>query len=144
MEMDYGWWMATAGVQTQYTRESLAEFRKEIEGIGGSIPVGEEELRDVQNNLTRGYVQNFESNDMVAGQIAPLLEDGLPMETLEEYVAEIEKQTPVSVMETARRHYRFDDAVVVIVGYLSVIEQPVRAMGWGDVVVLDTDGVARR
>jgi zinc protease len=136
--------MATAGVQTQFTKASLLEFRKEIEGIGGGIPVLPDELRNVQNNLTRGYVQNFESNDMVAGQIATLLEDGLPMRVLEEYVPELDRQTPDAVMATGRKHYRFEDAVVVIVGDLGAIEKPVRELGWGDVVVLDADGSVRR
>ena len=142
MQPEYGWWMATAGVQSQYTRQSLVEFRKEIEGIGGAIPVRPEEVRDMQNNLMRGYVQNFESNDMVAGQIAPLLSDRLSIDELENYVSGIEAQTPESVMDAGRKYYRFDDAVVVVVGDLDVIGQSVRDLGWGDVTVIDEDGAA--
>ncbi|MFA6235459.1 MAG: pitrilysin family protein, partial [Bacteroidota bacterium] len=105
MEREYGYWLATAGVQTKVTKESMVEFRKEIEGIGGGIPVRPDELRNMQNNLTRGYVQNFESNDMVAGQIAPLLSDGLPMSTMSEYVPNIERQTPAAVLTTAQKYF---------------------------------------
>lgn len=140
MERNHGWWMATAGVQSKYTKESLAEFRKEIEGISGGIPVRPDELRNVQNNLTRGYVQNFESNDMVTGQIAALLNDALPMSTLDEYVPNIERQTPQSVTATAQKYFRFDDAVIVVVGDLQEIEPAVRSLGWGEVVIIDANG----
>ena len=46
--------MASAGVQTKYTKESMVEFKKEIEGIGGGIPVRSDELENMQKNLTRG------------------------------------------------------------------------------------------
>ncbi|MFZ1731023.1 MAG: pitrilysin family protein [Bacteroidota bacterium] len=140
MEREYGYWMATAGVQTKVTKESVIEFRKEIEGIGGGIPVRPEELRNMQNNLTRGYVQNFESNDMIAGQIAPLLTDGLPISTLTEYLPSIESQTPAAVTATAQKYYRFDDAIMVVVGDLSEIEAPLRALNWGTVIIVDEDG----
>jgi zinc protease len=143
MEREHGYWMATAGVQSKYTKESLVEFRKEIEGMSGGIALTPDELRNMQNNLTRGYVQNFESNNMVAGQIAPLLSDGLPMSTLEEYVPGIEQQTPETVTATARKYYRFDDAIIVVVGDLTEIEAPIRSLNWGTVVVVDEDGLEK-
>ncbi len=136
----YGYWMATAGVQTKFTTESLIEFRKEIEGLGGNNPVSADELRKMQNNLTRGYVQNFESNAMVAGQIAPLLSDGLRMSTLSEYVPNIERQTPSGVTATAKKYFRFDNAIIVVVGDLSEIQEPIRALNWRNLVVVDEDG----
>jgi zinc protease len=137
---DYGYWAGTAGVQTQFTAEAMVEFRKEIEGIGGAIPVRGEELRGIQDNLTRGYVQNFESNDMVLGQIAPIVSLGLPIDDLNAYMDAVEKQTAADVMATAKKYFRFDNSIAVIVGDISVIGDKIRALNWGDVVVVDEDG----
>lgn len=135
-----GYWCATAGVQTQFTRESLVEFRREIEGLSGAIPVRADELTAMQNNLTRGYVQNFESNDMVLSQIAPVATYGLPLEDLDRYIDAVQAETPESVMGTAKRYYRFENAITLVVGDLAEIEEKIRSLNWGKVVVLDVDG----
>lgn len=140
MGREHGWWMATAGVQSKFTAESLREFRKEIEGLAGAIPIRPGELRNVQRNLTLGFVQNFESNDMVAGQLSTLLGEDVPPTALAEFVPSIQQLTPETVTSTARKHYGFDSVVVVIVGDRAEIETPVRALGWGEVVVLDANG----
>ncbi len=139
-ERQYGYWMASAGVQTKYTKESMVEFKKEIEGIGGGIPVRTDELENMQKNLTRGYVQNFESNDMVAGQIAPLLSDGLPLSTLSDFIPKIEAQSAAGITAVAKKYFRFDDAVIVVVGDLSEIEPAIRSLNLGTVKVVDEEG----
>jgi zinc protease len=141
---DYGSWTAAAGVQTKFTKESLVEFKKEITGIGGSKPVTDEEIGGVKKNLTRGFVQNFESAGMVLGQIAPLLSYELPVEEIDRFIPEVLKQTPQSVMETAKKYFDFDHSITVVVGDLSKIEEGIRALGWGKVVVVDEDGKVLR
>jgi zinc protease len=140
MARDYGYWMATAGVQSKFTKEALVEFRKEIEGMSGGIPVTTKELRAMQDNLTRGYVQNFESTGMVLGQIAPLVSLGLPLGAMQDYISHVESQNPQQVTSMAREHYKFDDAITVIVGDVSVIGDAVRSLKWGPVVVVNEDG----
>ncbi|MCB2203992.1 insulinase family protein [bacterium] len=137
---DYGYWSAMAGVQTKFTPEALVEFRKEIEGISGSIPVTQTELEGMQKNLSRGYVQNFESNDMVLGQITHVLAMGLPIDDLDRYIPAIEKQTPSTVTSAAKKYFNFPHAITVVVGDLAEIEQGIRALNWGNVVVVDAEG----
>ena len=141
---DYGSWAASAGVQTKFTKESLVEFKKEISGMSGSRPVTNDELDGVKKNLTRGYVQNFESVGMVLGQIAPLLTYELPVDEIDNYIPSVEKQTPSSVTGMAKKYIDFDHAITVVVGDLSKIEEPIRALGWGKVVVVDEDGKVLR
>ncbi|NOY06347.1 MAG: insulinase family protein [Chlorobi bacterium] len=140
MNRGYGYWMATAGVQTKFTKPSLVEFRKELEGITGKIPIKPEELDQTKKNLTRGYVQNFESNSMVLGQIAPLISYGLPISEIEDYIPAVKKETPESILETARKYVDFDHCLIIVVGDLEKIGNDVRSLGWGKVVVVDEDG----
>ncbi|MDQ3674601.1 MAG: insulinase family protein, partial [Gemmatimonadota bacterium] len=51
---------ASAGVQTAVTRESVAEFLKELRGIRGEIPVTAEELETAKQGLTLGFPRSFE------------------------------------------------------------------------------------
>jgi zinc protease len=136
----YGNWVASAGVQTKFTKESLVEFRREILGIAGERPVTEDELDGMQRNLTRGYVQLFESNGQVLGEIASFVNYGLPVIDLEKYVPAMEQQTAAGVMETAKKYFSFDNAITVVVGDRAVIEEGIRSLGWGRVVVVDADG----
>ena len=52
----------------------------------------------------------------------------------------IEKQSPADVMATGKIYVDFGKAVVLVVGDLAKIEKDIRALGWGDVIVVDTDG----
>ncbi len=140
----YGWWAASAGVQTKFTKESLVEFRKEIEGIAGARPVTAEEATVLKNNLTRGYVQNFESMDMAMGQIASLVSAGVPLDQIADYVPGIEKQSPADIMATAKKYVDFGKCVVLVVGDLGKIEKDIRALDWGEVVVVDAEGAKVR
>jgi len=137
---ELGSWIASAGVQSKFTKESLVEFKKEITGLGGFREVTKGELEGVQKNLTRGYVQNFESNGMVLGQIASLMTYDLPLDEMSKYVKEVEQQTTHSVMAMAKKYFDFDQTITVVVGDLSNIEDPIRQLGWGKVIVVDADG----
>ena len=144
MAKNYGYWVASAGVQTNVTTESLLEFKKEITGISGSRPVTEDEVDGVRKNLTRGYVQNFESIGMLIGQITPLVTYNLPFDEVGKYIPAVEQQTPASVTDMGKQYIDFNKSITVVVGDLSKIEAPIRALGWGKVVVVDEEGKVLR
>ena len=79
----YGLWMASGGVQTNKTKESVVEFQKELKFIAGGKPVSEKELADARNNRIRGYAQEFESLGRVASVIQNLWNTGMPMTEIE-------------------------------------------------------------
>jgi zinc protease len=144
MDRYFGAWMASSSVQTKVTVPALQEFQKELEGISGAIPVKADELKAIQNNMVRSYVQNFENNGAILGQIAPLLSLGLPLKELSDYSPIVSAQTPESIMGIAGKYINFNKAIVVVVGDLSKIEQPLRDMKLGKVVVVDADGKVLR
>ena len=57
----YGAWIASGGVQTNKTKQSVVEFQKELKFIAGQKPVSDKELTGSRNNKVRGYAQQFES-----------------------------------------------------------------------------------
>ena len=134
---------SSRGLATQSTAPALVEFKKEIQRLGKG-PMPPEELAGLQKNLSRSYLQNFETLGQVIHQVSPLIANGVDLNFLEHYVDAMLKETPASVIATAAKHLSFEHSLVLIVGDLAVIEKPVRALGWGDVTVLDKEGKVLR
>ena len=137
-----GYWSSAAGVRTDVTKESLVEFVKELRGIAGERPVTAEELADAKANLVRGYAQRFESNDQVAGEIGTLFVYGLPLSTLGEYESAIESVTPEQVAGAARKYVDPNKSIILVVGDRAKIEEGLRSLNLGRLVVVTPDGKA--
>lgn len=136
----YGHWSASAGVQTNTTKESLVEFERELRGIAGERPITAQELADAKANLVRGYAQQFETNAQVAGEISTLFVYGLPLDSLGKYESAIDALTPEQVAAMAKKYVDASKTVILVVGDRSKIEEGVRSLNLGKVVVLDASG----
>jgi len=136
----YGTWRAAGGVQTNKTKESVVEFEKELKFIAGEKPITDKELADARHNRVRGYAQQFESMDRVAGQVEELWIHGLPMTELQREPDQLEKATLDSVNATAQKYAKPSGATLLLVGDLSKIENGVRELNLGEVVLLDVEG----
>jgi zinc protease len=136
----YGMWRASGGVQTNKTKESVVEFEKELKFIAGEEPVTEKELTDAKHNRVRGYAQQFESMDRVAGQIKELWTFGLPMTELQHEPDELEKATLASVNAAAQNYAKPSGATLLLVGDLSKIETGIRELNLGEIVLVDVEG----
>jgi len=136
----YGMWRAAGGVQTNKTKESVVEFEKELKYIAGEKPVSEKELTDAKNMRVRGYAQQFESMDRVAGQMVGLWAAGLPMTELQREPDELQKATLDSVNATAQKYAKPSGVTLLLVGDLAKIESGVRELNLGEIVILDAEG----
>ena len=137
---EYGMWRASGGVQTNKTKESIVEFEKELKYIAGEKPITDKELDDSRHNLVRGYAQQFESMDRVAGEIEELWIFNLPMTELQREPDELQKATLETVNAAAASYAKPSGASLLLVGDLSKIETGVRELNLGDVVLLDAEG----
>lgn len=138
----YGMWVASGGVQTNKTKESVVEFEKELKFIAGEKPVSEKELVDAKHERIRGYAQQFESMDRVVEQVRELWVAGLPMTELQRAPDVLEKATLDSVNALAHEYAAPSGATLLLVGDLSKVEDGVRSLNLGEVVVLDANGKA--
>ena len=67
-------------MQTDKTKESVVEFDKELKALGGAqADLGRRVHQRAKLVKTRGYAQQFEAYTRVAGEIADLWAQGLPM-----------------------------------------------------------------
>jgi zinc protease len=133
-------WVARGGVQTDKTAPSVVEFDKELKALTTGRPITPEELEHAKVRWVRGYAQQFESLDRIAGQIGDLWTLGMPMSELQRRYDAMNKMTLEPVAAAARQYVRPEAAGMLLVGDRSKIEAAVRDLKLGDVVVLDVEG----
>jgi zinc protease len=112
----------------------------EIGAILESKPVTAEELDKAQKNMTLKLPGQFETAAQVAGGIENLVLYGLPDDYYANFVRDIRALTPQKAGEVARAWIDPRQLTWVVVGDLNKIEDEVKALGWGEVQVVDTDG----
>jgi predicted Zn-dependent peptidase len=135
-----GFWVGGTAVQTSVTTETLLEMHQEIESIGDARPVTAAELSTARQNLVRGFAQRFETLGRVADQMADLFAYDLPLETLAGYPASVDSVTLEQVQAAARGYLDPSRLLVVVVGDLNQLEDPVRRLDLGPVEVVDPGG----
>jgi predicted Zn-dependent peptidase len=135
-------WIAFAPVQIDKTVESLKEMQREIgEYVTGAKPATPAEVEKVKATQIRGLPGSFETARAVLGAIGGIVRYDRPDDYVIRRMHEIEGMTPEQVKAAAAT---LDPNALtwVVVGDLSKIEQPIRALNLGDVTVVDANGTA--
>ncbi len=135
-----GTWIASGGVQTDKTKESVVEFMKELRNIAGEKPISAEEFSKARLARTRGYAQQFEGYQRIGQQIADLWIAGLPMSTLQAEPEELNKLGLSTVNAIAAKYAAPAKSSLLLVGDLSKIEAGIRELNLGDIIILDVEG----
>ncbi len=135
-----GQWYANGPVQTDKTAESVAEFDKEMKALAGGKPISEEEFATAKQVKTRGYAQQFESYGRVADQMAELWALGLPMSELQREHDEVLRAGLDATLTAAKTYAGAEKASLVLVGDRSKVEPALRALGAGEIVLVDSEG----
>ncbi len=135
-----GAWIASGGVQTDKTKESVVEFIKELQGIAGEKPITQKEFTTARLAKIRGYSQQFEAYGRITGQITDLWLHGLPMTYLQAETDEIAKLQLTGVNQTANKYANPAGTSILLVGDLSKIEEGIRGLNLGEIIILDVEG----
>jgi len=129
-----------APVQTDKTKESLAEIDKELHGILDGKPPTQEELAKVQANETLSLPGSRETMNEVSNSIGTLVEYGLPDDYYEKYAGRVRALQVSDIEAAAKRVVQPDHLVWIVVGDRSKIEAGVRELKLGEVKFLNADG----
>jgi zinc protease len=132
--------MVTAPVQTDKTRESMLEVAREIRGVAGERPLAGEEYASIMRNMTSRLAGRFETIAALESAAITSINLKLPDNYWPDYAANIRGLTEPQLANAARKFVRPDEVTWLVVGDLRKIENGVRSLGWGDVVVLDAEG----
>jgi predicted Zn-dependent peptidase len=132
-------WIAFAPVQIDKTAESLVEMQREISEFVGKAPITQEELDKIKATNVRSLPGSYETGGAVMGQISGMITYQRP----DDYVQNKKRIIEGVSLEAARAasHDIVPNSLTwVVVGDLSKIEAPIRALKIGEVSVVDTDG----
>ena len=132
--------IAFAPVQTDKTKESLAEMNKEFRGILGDHPLSADELAKIQANETLSLPGSRETEDSVGRSIIDLVQFGLPDDYYETYAAKVRALKTSDVEDAAKTVVHPDNLIWVIVGDRAKIEAGVKELGLGETRFLSPDG----
>jgi zinc protease len=133
-------WLTIAPVQTDKTKESLAEVNKEFRAILTDRPLTAEELTNVQNSETLSLPGSRETQEAVGDSINDLVHFGLPDDYYDTMAAKIRALKPADMAAAAKAIVHPDNLIWVIVGDRAKIEAGVKELNLGEIKLLDADG----
>ena len=132
--------IASGGVQTDKTGESVVEFMNELKNFAGAKPVTDTELTNARLVRIRGYAQQFELMGRVADQVISLWTMGLPMIELQREPEGLLGASLSAVNAAAAKYGTPAGTSLLLVGDLAKIEPAVRELKLGEIVKLDVEG----
>ena len=115
-----------------------APFRRE--GRLREEPVSQEELARARSYVALRLPQRFETLEDVADRLGELLLHDLPPDYWENYVPGILAVSAAAVQEAARTHLSPEGLVVLVAGDRATVEEPLRALGLGPVILVPAAG----
>ncbi|MDB5471366.1 MAG: peptidase [Caulobacter sp.] len=132
--------VAFSGVQTDKTRESMVEFRKELTEVGTTRPITADELAKAQTDMTQSLPGQWETGGAVLGSLSSLYTLERPANFWDLYAPGLKAVDVAGVNAAAKRVVKADDVIWVVVGDRARIEKDLRGLGYGPVIVVDADG----
>jgi zinc protease len=129
-------------VRTNVTDSSLVEIFKELRAIRDA-PVDPKELERAKAYIALGVPGQFETNASIAGQITNLDSYGLPLSSVNDFVARVNAVTAADVQRVAKQYIPAGTATLVVVGDLAKVRAGIEALKLGSVTVLDASSIAR-
>ncbi|HKR02878.1 MAG TPA: pitrilysin family protein [Pyrinomonadaceae bacterium] len=137
-----GPFMATAGVQTAVTKESVYEFMKELRGIRGERPVSADELEFSKQAIIRGFPRTFETPEQIANRLTDVVVYNLPDDYFNSYITRVRAVTVADINRVANRYLDPSRMAILVVGDRKVIEPGLRSLTdvGQTITYVDTEG----
>lgn len=132
--------LVVASVQTDKTKESMVEMRKELTEIVNKRPATEEELNFARDTQVLGLAGSRETNDAILNNILELVLYRLPDNYHDTLATKARALTTKDMATAAERLIRPDKLVWVVVGDRAKVEAGLRELNVADIQLIDADG----
>ncbi|HSN68833.1 MAG TPA: insulinase family protein, partial [Thermoanaerobaculia bacterium] len=132
--------IAYAPVQSDKTKESLQEMRREFRDIAKDRVVTADEAAMAKANLTLTLPGTWETSNQVSGALSEIVRFDLPQDYWSQYPGKINALVVNDLNKAAVDVVHPDNMTWLIVGDVATIEKSIRDMNLGEVVILDVDG----
>jgi zinc protease len=124
-------------VASDKTARALEEALRELHAVRDHGAT-DEEVRSARDYLAGTLPLQMQTTEQLAARIADLFTFDLPADYFEHYRDGIGNVTRADVARVAREHLHLDRLAIIVVGSASAIEDDLRQLGIGDVVLHDT------
>jgi zinc protease len=131
---------ASSGVHSAKTDSSVQEFLYEI-NLMHDKGITQEELEFVKKSLIGNFALNFETSRQIAGALQSLILYGLPEKYFDNYIQNIEAVTTEDIQRVSSKYLDTSKMAIVVVGDVATIKRGLEALGVGNIVVCDVDGI---
>lgn len=129
-----------APVQTDKTKESIVELKKEMEQFITSVPPTKEEFGKVQGNAVLQLPGGWETNSAVLNALEEQVKYNRGNTYWPNYASMIRKLTVNDIQSAAKKVIDPSKFTWVIVGDKAKIEKDIRDLNLGEIHVIDTEG----
>ncbi len=130
-------YLVYAPVQTDRTADSIEALLRQFDAYLGSNPTKPEELDRVIKNETRSLPGRFETSRAVLGALLSNARFGRPDDYVTTLTRQYQAMTVEQIDAAAKDVLRPHNLIWLIVGDLAKIEDSVRALGIGEVEILE-------
>ncbi len=134
---EHGYLSIAAAVRNDVAAATLAEIFYEVDRLR-ALPVGEDELADMQHYLCGVFSLGLATQDGLLGQLATVYLHGLPEDYLETYRDRVRAITREEVLAAARRYFDSPNMQIVLVGEREQLCE--QAALFGEVEIYDAQG----
>lgn len=129
-----------ASVQTDKTKESMIEIKKELEQMVTTKPPTDDELDKNKQNEILSLPGLWETMRSVSGSIVTMIKYNLPEDYFKNYPAKLKSLNIDEVRNATNKVIKPDKLVWVVVGDRSKIESGIRELNFGEIHFVDSDG----
>lgn len=131
---------ANASVQADKAAESMTEITTLLAGITGSGVIKADELAAARDDMSLGLTSAWASSAGTANYLMDQQVYGLPSDYYANYPDNVSKVTLDAVNAEAKALFANRSVTWVVVGDRAKVEAGIRALGLGEIRVIDEDG----
>jgi zinc protease len=129
-----------APVQSDKTKETLAEIKGELEGILGKKPITTDEFDNAKNSKVLALPGQWETISSIEGSIEEILQYGLPDDYYQKYPSMVQRLSIGDLSKAAAKTVHPESIIWVVVGDRAKIAPKIQELGFGEIHFLDSNG----
>jgi predicted Zn-dependent peptidase len=132
--------LAYAPVQTDKTKESVMEIRKEFKAILNDKPVTKEEFERTQNNVSMQLPGKWETNGSVRNSLEEMMKYNLPQDYFKTYSKKVKSMNLEGIQKLSKQMINEDKLSWFVVGDKDKILKGLKEAGFDEIIFVDADG----
>jgi zinc protease len=135
-----GVWISSSSVRVEATAPALKEMLFELDAVSGKAPLTPTEIELGRDALRRSFPESFEDPHSSAAILASMASYSLPEDYIATFLPRIRATPAPEVRQVLAELAGKEHRIILVVGDRKVIEPGLKALGVGEVRVVDADG----